>query len=313
MVKAYDIAFVRLRSPDLDVQEEFLTDFGMFRSARTDNALYMRGTDPFHHLHVTEKGEPGFVGLAYHVDDESALHDFAKKDGASPVESVDEPGGGKRVRLREPNGYQIELIYGMERLPPIEVEPNTMNWREHRGSRAGLEKRLRKGPARVKRVGHAVLASPIQQQTVRWFEENLGFVHSDDLYAPDDKSKVLATFARIDRGDDYVDHHVLLCTSGAKAGLNHIGFEVQDIDDLALGHDYLKSKGKYDHIWGIGRHLSGSQVFDYWLDPWERIHEHWTDTDLLNSANAANTMPITDLRSQWGDPAPERFKHHVSS
>jgi catechol 2,3-dioxygenase-like lactoylglutathione lyase family enzyme len=288
MVKAYDIAFVRLRSPDLDVQEEFLTDFGMFRSARTDNALYMRGTDPFHHLHVTEKGEPGFVGLAYHVDDEAALHDFAKKDGASPVEA-------------------------MERLPPIEVEPNTMNWREHRGSRAGLEKRLRKGPARVKRVGHAVLASPIQQQTVRWFEENLGFVHSDDLYAPDDKSKVLATFARIDRGDDYVDHHVLLCTSGAKAGLNHIGFEVQDIDDLALGHDYLKSKGKYDHIWGIGRHLSGSQVFDYWLDPWERIHEHWTDTDLLNSANAANTMPITDLRSQWGDPAPERFKNHVSS
>jgi catechol 2,3-dioxygenase-like lactoylglutathione lyase family enzyme len=313
MVKAYDIAFVRLRSPDLDVQEEFLTDFGMFRSARTDNALYMRGTDPFHHLHVTEKGEPGFVGLGYHVEDEAALYEFAKKEGASPVEAVDEPGGGKRVRLREPNGYQIELIYGMERLPPIEVEPNSMNWREHRGSRAGHEKRLLKGPARVKRVGHAVMASPIQQETVRWFEENLGFVHSDDLYAPDDKSKVLATFARIDRGDDYVDHHVLLCTAGAKAGLNHIGFEVQDIDDLALGHDYLKSKGKYDHIWGIGRHLSGSQVFDYWLDPWERIHEHWTDTDLLNSANAANTMPITDLRSQWGDPAPERFKHHVSS
>lgn len=313
MVKAYDIAFVRLRSPDLDVQEEFLTDFGMFRSARTDNALYMRGTDPFHHIHVTEKGEPGFIGLAYHVDDEEELHEAARREGASPVEEVDEPGGGKRVRLREPNGYLIELIHGMEKLPVIEVEPNTMNWREHHGSRAGEEKRLRKGPSRVKRVGHAVLASPLQQETVRWFSENLGFVSSDNLYGGEDQSNILATFARIDRGDDYVDHHVLLCTTGQKAGLNHIGFEVQDIDDLALGHDHLKSKDKYDHIWGIGRHLSGSQVFDYWLDPWERIHEHWTDTDLLNSENSPNVMPITELRSQWGQPAPERFKKHVSS
>jgi catechol 2,3-dioxygenase-like lactoylglutathione lyase family enzyme len=312
MVKAYDIAFVRLRSPDLDRQEAFLTDFGMFRSARTDRALYMRGTDPFHHIHVTELGEPGFIGLAYHVDDEGALHEAAKVEGASPIEEVDEPGGGKRVRLREPNGYQIELIYGMQRLTPIEVEPNTMNWREHHGSRAGEEKRLRKGPSRVKRIGHAVMASPKQRETCDWFERHLGFVYSDNLYGGEDRKNIVATFARIDRGDDYVDHHVLLCTKGPVAGLNHIGYEVQDIDDLALGHDHMKSRGVYEHIWGIGRHLSGSQVFDYWLDPWDRIHEHWTDTDLLNRDNPTNEMPITELRSQWGQPAPDRFKTHVS-
>ena len=312
MVKVYDIAFVRLRSPDLDLQERFLTDFGMFRSGRTENALFMRGTDSFHHLHVTEKGEPGFVGLAYHVMDEGDLREAAERTG-SPIEDLDEPGGGKRVRLREPNGYQIELIHGMQRLPEIKVEHNSMNWREHRGVRSGEEKRLSKGPSRVKRIGHAVMASPIQQETVKWFEENLGLVRSDNLYGGDDEGNILATFARIDRGDDYVDHHVLLCTKGAVAGLNHIGYEVQDIDDLALGHDHLKSKAEYEHIWGIGRHLSGSQVFDYWLDPWQRIHEHWTDTDLLNKDNSTNVMPITELRSQWGQPAPERFKKHVSS
>ena len=46
----------RLQAPDLDLEEEFLTAFGMVRAARTPTALYMRGTDPAHHIHVTEKG-----------------------------------------------------------------------------------------------------------------------------------------------------------------------------------------------------------------------------------------------------------------
>src|SRR2546430_15080013 len=45
VMKAFDLAYGRLRSPDLDKQEEFLTDFGMVRADRTKNALYMRGTD----------------------------------------------------------------------------------------------------------------------------------------------------------------------------------------------------------------------------------------------------------------------------
>ena len=64
LIKVTDMAYGRLRAPDLDVMEEFLTRFGMTRSERTPTALYMRGTDPAHHIHVTEKGEPGFVGLA---------------------------------------------------------------------------------------------------------------------------------------------------------------------------------------------------------------------------------------------------------
>ena len=56
-VKVSDIAYGRLRAPDLDVMEEFLTRFGMRRAERTNTALYMRGTDPSHHIHVTEKGD----------------------------------------------------------------------------------------------------------------------------------------------------------------------------------------------------------------------------------------------------------------
>ena len=112
--KVTDIAYGRLRSPDLDVMEEFLTRFGMHRSERTANALYMRGTDPVHHIHVTEKGDPKFVGIAYHAPSEDDLKTLAKAPGASGIENIDEPGGGKRVRLTEPNGYQIEVVCGMD-------------------------------------------------------------------------------------------------------------------------------------------------------------------------------------------------------
>ena len=44
-IKATDIAYGRFRAPDLDVEEEFLSRFGMTRSERTPTALYMRGTD----------------------------------------------------------------------------------------------------------------------------------------------------------------------------------------------------------------------------------------------------------------------------
>jgi hypothetical protein len=63
-IKVTDMAYGRLKAPDLDVMEEFLTRFGMARSERTPTALYMRGTDAPHHIHITEKGDPKFVGFA---------------------------------------------------------------------------------------------------------------------------------------------------------------------------------------------------------------------------------------------------------
>lgn len=87
VIKVLDVAYSRIRSPDLDVQEEFLVDFGFVRSARTADALYMRGTDPEHHIHVTHLGEPGFVGLAYLAASEEDLEKISKTE-ASSVTSV---------------------------------------------------------------------------------------------------------------------------------------------------------------------------------------------------------------------------------
>jgi hypothetical protein len=66
-------------------------------------------------------------------------------------------------------------------------------------------------------------------------------------------------------------------------------------------------------MWGIGRHLLGSQVYDYWADPWGRVHEHWADSDRLNLTNGSNTVPVEEaFVSQWGEPPPERFVNHIS-
>src|ERR1043166_7944255 len=111
LIKATDMAWGRLRSPDLDRMEEFLTRFGMVRAHRTPTALYMRGTDPHHHIHVNEKGDPKVLGFAYSASSEDFLKRAAPAPGASGNETIDEPGGGKRVRLKEPNGYTTEAVY----------------------------------------------------------------------------------------------------------------------------------------------------------------------------------------------------------
>ena len=311
-IKVSDIAYGRLRAPDLDVAEEFLTRFGMKRADRTATALYMRGTDPAHHIHVTEKGAPKFVGLAYYAESEDDLKRLAKAPGASAVEAIDEPGGGKRVRLTEPNGYQIEVVHGIATLPAIEAKRQKLNTGEAPLSRAGELMRLPKGPSHVKRIGHGVLMTPKFHETVGWFREMLGFVCSDDVYAGE-KNNLIGSFNRCDRGDAYVDHHVFFCLNHAKTGLNHLSFEVPDIDDVAMGHDYLAQFDKYEHMWGIGRHVLGSQVYDYWADPWGRVHEHWADSDRLNLANGSNLVAAEEaLTSQWGEAPPAKFIDHAS-
>jgi catechol 2,3-dioxygenase-like lactoylglutathione lyase family enzyme len=286
-IKVRDLAYGRLQSPDLDAQEEFLTAFGMVRAARTPTALYMRGTDPTHHIHVTEKGDPRLIGFAWTVGSEDDLRKIAEFPAASGIETIDEPGGGKRVRLQEPNGYTIEIVHGIETPQPIQVERQAINSGPEPLNRAGEVIRFAPGPSTVKRIGHAVLGSPRNQETVRWFRDVLGLICSDDVYAGE-KENIIGQFSRIDAGDDYVDHHAFFCMRNTRAGLNHFSFEVQDIDDVFIGHEYLSGLGRYEHMWGIGRHLLGSQVYDYWADPWGRVHEHWADTDRLNARNGGN-------------------------
>ena len=314
IIKVTDIAWGRIKSPDLDLQEEFLTNFGMVRAERTNDALYMRGTDPDHHIHVTEKGDPGFVSLAFNAACEEDLHKLAAEaETASDVHEIDEPGGGKRVILTEPNGYGIEVVWGIEDLDPIKVERHAYNLGNvDKRARAGELWRKPKGPSQPKRIGHGVIGTPKLTESISWMRHHIGLVGTDEVYVEDDKNKVIASFNRIDAGTEFVDHHVFLFVHNDRAGLNHLSYEVQDFDDVVMGHEHLKEKG-YDHVWGLGRHVLGSQIYDYWMDPWDRVHEHWCDTDVLNTDYGTKLVSAEEgFGSQWGEPAPMRFIEHVS-
>src|SRR5262249_60005066 len=97
----------------------------------------------------------------------------ARAPGASGTEAIDEPGGGRRVRLPEPNGYQIEVVHGIPTLPPIATKRQKLNTGEDPLLRAGELMRLPKGPSHVKRIGHGVLMTPKFRETVDWFREML--------------------------------------------------------------------------------------------------------------------------------------------
>jgi catechol 2,3-dioxygenase-like lactoylglutathione lyase family enzyme len=172
--------------------------------------------------------------------------------------------------------------------------------------------RIPPGPSQVKRLGHAVIMTPNAREKINWYREMLGFIPSDEVYAGS-KENVIASFNRCDRGEAHVDHHTFLCVEGPNAGLNHLAYEVQNFEDLMLGHHHLQRVGKYRHWMGVGRHVIGSQVFDYWQDPWGRAHEHWWDTDQLTNAHPANYIPVEEgLLSQWGADVPEAFIQHAS-
>jgi len=306
--KVSDLAYVRLRSPDLDRAEQFLSDFGMVRVDRTSKALYMRGTGPSHHIHVTELGDPKVVGAGFEVASADQLQAFARLSDASGIETIDEPGGGQRVRLLDPNGFQIEIVHGIARHGHLPVQPRLLNLGNNAPQRTGTLMRVVRRPAQVKRIGHIVMVAQEYEQTLRWYQQTLGLVPSDNVWleSPD---RTFASFNRLDRGDEYVDHHVFMLSrgTGQATGMNHVSFEVQDFDDVMAGHEVLRSQG-YKHYWGIGRHYLGSQVFDYWADPWGRAHEHWTDGDLLNADHEFTNVPIDiGFNSQWGNDPPREF------
>src|SRR5262245_57331468 len=240
VVKAQDIAFARLQAPDLDVAERFLLDFGLRRVERTADRLYMRATDPDPYVYVCHLGEPRFLSSAWHVASEDDLMAAALMPGASPVEDLDGPGGGRRVRIVDPIGYTVELVHGRKPAAALPVEPVALNFGWDGLARKTLQ-RFDARPSNVKKIAHVVLTTTDVQPVVKWYRETLGLVQSEDIYSGDEQN-IIGSFNRCDRGDAYVDHHVFFCRNGSRNGLNHVSFEVQDFDDLMLGHDLLQSR-----------------------------------------------------------------------
>jgi catechol 2,3-dioxygenase-like lactoylglutathione lyase family enzyme len=300
-IKGEDIAHVRFAAPDLDTMRAFLEDFGLY-PVELGGRLYGKGSDGRPFVHLTEPGEAKFLALGLRAETVEDLALLAAHEGVL-VEDFDEPGGGKVVRLFDPDGYRIEVVAGQVSFPaaslPADLQTNTARTKR----RLGTTVRLEPAPARVRRIGHAVLKVRDFLRSEAWYKARFGFLTSDEVEAAE--GLPLGAFMRCDRGDKPADHHTLfLAQLPGPLGLLHAAFEVVDLDDLMLGHQHLKAK-KRDQAWGVGRHIMGSQIFDYWKDPFGNELEHWTDGDLFTAADPPQKQPMSALLAvQWGSPHP---------
>ncbi len=300
MIKVEDVAHVTFRAPDLERMQRFLEDFGL-RPWRDGDRLYARGLGPAPYVHMTELGEPGFVALGLRAASIEDLQALAAQEGVEP-EASDRAGGGLILTLTDPDGHKVEVVAGQAPVDALGL-PGAVAWNDAREKRRLREtKRTGAAPANVVRLGHCVLSVSDFRTSEAWYKERFGFITSDEIAVAPEMS--IGAFMRCDRGDIPTDHHTLfLLQAPTGPGFHHAAFEVLDVDDLMVGHAKLKAGG-WTPEWGVGRHLLGSQVFDYWKDPWGHTLEHWTDGDLFTAADGSRTATLPDLLAvQWG-PSP---------
>jgi len=300
------LAWARVTAPDLDEAMAFLGEFGLAVATRTDDTIYLRGTDPEPACYVLTEGDGNVEAIAFEAEDRADLEAIARVEGASPIEKLEGPGGGEAVRLRDPQGMVVEIVHGVAPLAPLETPgPVAINMGGRR-ERIGDLPAVRPGPSHVKRLGHLVLESADPDAVYRWYHAHLGLRKADEIKLPDGRTQIL--FSHLDRGPEYVDHHVVgfqyAFDEGAR--VQHLAFEVDDFDDLMAGHDHL-ARRKRRNVWGVGRHRFGGQIFDYWKSPWGLIHEHWTDTDVVNEDHVPTDEELTKLRDYWGPPPKPAF------
>ena len=307
MAKAIHAAQVTYEAPDLELMESFLTDFGLHKVEGSDEStLYMRGTGPQHHIHVTRKADsPRFVGASIEVATRADLDELAAMDGSSPLRPSTEPGGGYEVVMSTPDGVEIRALWGRDAVETRESrEPYLFNNITNK-PRVNEFVRQPVEPCDVVRLGHFVLHVSNHDDTVKWLLDRFDFLASDYFATPD--GTVYGTFIRIDAGQELVDHHFMLVLQSDWVGVHHCSFEVVDLDSVMSAHDYLLEQG-YTLDVGVGRHLMGSQIFDYWKDPFGFRIEHYTDGDQVNSSHVpAQFTGTASETTQWGSHPPEDF------
>lgn len=305
-VKATALSHLIFERPDLDQTQRFLTDFGLIPALRSGQSLYLRGTSSAPYCYRVHYGSKArFVGMGFTVTTRADLEALALLPDASGITSAAHPGGGEVVTLKDPSGFLVEVLHGQ--IPVAELK--------HRGpihfnigatrDRVNATQRPPEVPPEVIRLGHVVVEVADFQATSAWYTQHLGLIPSDVQVLPDGSPVV--TFFRVDLGNTPADHHTLAMAQGFMPIYSHSAYEVVDADAIGMGQRVLREKG-WKHAWGIGRHILGSQIFDYWNDPWGAKHEHYCDGDLFTADRPTGLHPVSkEAMSQWGQPMPASF------
>ena len=308
LIKVADIAWLEFDKPDLMRAEAFARAFGFQTALRMPDEIHLRGTRPGSPAVIIRRAErTRFAGVAFRAQDEIDVLRLADAVNA-PTRRLPDTLGGVAVELRDPSGCPVKVVAGLHQLPALPDQPPHLFNVGATPSRVNATQRPPRVPARVQRLGHVVLQSTTYLETLNWYLDHLGMIVSDFLYFPGQRQRgPVMSFIRCDVGSTPVDHHTLALTLGPANRYVHSAYQVSDLDALAAGGEYLTERG-YFRSWGIGRHIQGSQIFDYWRDPDGFLVEHFADGDMFDNTLEPGWAPFTASGlAQWGPPATRDF------
>jgi len=305
VARADGLLYLHVARPDLATARKFLTDFGLIPVSEQGETLHFRGVGPNAVIYsVTRADRPALLSFGLSVPDRASLLALAEAGGTT-IAPFTGPGGGELVRLRDPDGICVDVLHGQAKVAPLPTRDAIACNAPTRVVRVNDTQRPPLVPPELTKLGHIVLTSPNFPRKVQWYMKMLGFIPSDVLCLPD--ATPAGAFLRLNRGTTPTDHHTLFVVFGAGADIDHAAFEVIDLDAVEMGQQVLKAAG-YRHAWGVGRHLLGSQIFDYWRDPWGLKHEHYADGDLFDATQPAEYHKLDRAGLyQWGPDLPDDF------
>jgi Glyoxalase/Bleomycin resistance protein/Dioxygenase superfamily len=308
VIKVHDLAWLEFEKPNLDRAEAFAHAFGFATAARTGDELQLRGTDPGSPCVIIRRGARSrFVGPAFRAQDETDVLRLADVAGRS-TRALPESLGGVAVDLVDPSGLPVRVVAGTHTLDPLPAQqPQVLNF-GHELQRINAMQRPPRQPTRVQRLGHVVVQTTKYIQALNWYLDHLGMIVSDFQFYPGQRDRgPTFSFIRCDRGMTPADHHTLALALGPANRYVHSAYQVSDLDALAAGGEYLNEQG-YRRAWGIGRHILGSQIFDYWHDPDGFMVEHFTDGDMFDCTLEPGWAPFkASGLAQWGPPITKDF------
>lgn len=308
---ASDILYVRYQLQDLVAAERFMTDFGLSTVQHEGEVLRMRGAGAAPFIYEAVKGEDScFLGIGFCVTGPDELVRLAEYPEATAVLPLPAPFRGEYVRLTMPDGFHVDAVWSADARVAAPVRaPNPFNAGQSK-QRTNTSVRQQRESAPALRLGHVTLHVTDHEASVAWLRERFGLVPSD-YFGPEPGrvEDAFGTFLRVDRGAEFVDHHCLLIMQSRRAGIHHSSFELQDLDHVMSAHDYLLSRG-YRLDCGVGRHMLGSQIYDYWHDLAGFRIEHYTDGDVVNMDHVPSVFcGSADETTQWGmAPGKEFFE-----
>jgi catechol 2,3-dioxygenase len=219
------------------------------------DTVHLRANGTEHHIvTLRERPKAGLLGVHFAASDRGAvdaLHAKAKAFGvtitSAPGDLPASAGGGYGFSFRSPEGHTLNIASDVASHPDLVSD--------------------RSKPIKL---SHVVLNSAKISDETKFFIDALGFKLSDSTQMMD--------FVRC-----CSDHHSIAVARGSGPNLNHMAFEMDNIDGLMRGAGRMKHHG-FNIEWGVGRHGPGDNVFSYFVEPNGFVVEYTTEIQQVDEA-----------------------------